>query len=106
MWFYNNLHILVQFIILSENRPKVKSPPHGAGRLITQVIINLLCRLSVLAVIAAIVGPAGRADAMRETGSAALGAGQDTGILQLPDVAASLIATSLGHFCLWDCHTL
>ena len=100
------MRILVQFIILSENRAKVKSPPHGAGRLITQVIINLLCRLSVLAVIAAIVGPAGRADAMRETGSAALGAGQDTGILQLPDVAASLIATSLGHFCLWDCHTL
>ena len=51
-----------------------------------------------------IVSQAIFAHPMRHAESAALGAGHDTGSLQLPVGAATLIATGLGHFSLRNRH--
>src|SRR5699024_11505614 len=51
-----------------------------------------------------IVGHAVLADAVRQADSTALGAGVDTGSLQLPHGAATLVSALLGYFTLRDGH--
>lgn len=64
---------------------------------------ELLLRLD-LAERTAIVGQAIFAHPVRQPVSPALGAGHDTGSLQLPYGAAPLIAPGLGHFSLRNRH--
>lgn len=55
---------------------------------------------------AAIVGTASLARSVGQTGSAALGASDDTGNRELPVGVTSLIASSLGHFTLGNSHVV
>ena len=57
-----------------------------------------------LAELAAIIGQAGLAHPVGQPIGTALGAGHDTGSLQLPVGAAPLIAPGLGHFSLRNRH--
>jgi hypothetical protein len=63
-----------------------------------------LLSLVDLAELAAVVSHAGLAHAVRQTEGSALRASNDAGNVQLPHGAATLIATSLGHFSLRNRH--
>ena len=63
----------------------------------------LLGRLD-LGEIPALVGQAGLAHPMGQAVGAALGAGGDAGVVQLPHAAAALVPALLGYFTLRDCH--
>ena len=70
------------------------------------LFFHVFCLLSVsdLAELTTIVGQARLAHTVGQTKRAALGAGNDAGNLQLPHVAATLVAASLGHFSLRNRH--
>ena len=63
-----------------------------------------LLSVSDLAELTTIVGQARLAHTVGQTKRAALGAGNDAGNFQLPHVAATLVAASLGHFSLRNRH--
>ncbi len=81
-----------------EGRPKssLLTRTHG-------ILLACCHRLNVLD-LAAVIGTALRAHSVRQMQRAALGACHETGSRQLPNGAASLIASLLGYFSLRYCH--
>lgn len=54
--------------------------------------------------LASLIEAAGSAGSVRKSELSALGALGEAGHVQLPDIAAALVASGLGHFTLWHCH--